>query len=235
MIRHKQIQAIRQQIFSPMAKTVSRPPLNHASSQQLRKVSIERNLSQRNYDPDPLQFSGLGGEVPCAVSNLNRRRLITRRRTSHHGRNPRVPQLQPVLTRDRIAMVRQTNLMQHRIHKVPRTIAREGPTRPVRAMRSGSQSYNQNSRLRITESRHRLRPISLVKIGAALLLTNRPAISPESLAALARDNRRPDALCLLIQKDQPSCLCRLLPSHCHELSSYRVWPARNLGFQLPRV
>src|SRR5579871_3072441 len=78
--------------------------------------------------------------------------------------------------------------MQHRIKKISRTIAGEGPARAVRAMRSRSKAKGQHTCMRIAEGRNRPTPVLLVDIGTPSHPRHFSAMIAQPGAALACNN-----------------------------------------------
>src|ERR1035437_2187158 len=76
--------------------------------------------------------------------------------------------------------------MQNRIHEVARRITGERASRAVRAVRAWRKPENEDSRVRVAESRHRLSPILDVAIGAPFLARDAFPPRDEPRAAPAR-------------------------------------------------
>src|SRR4051812_8702271 len=86
--------------------------------------------------------------------------------------------------------------VQHRTPEEARAIACEWTPCAVRAVSARSESKNENLRIRIAKSRHRLRPIFLVFVGA-------PLFSADLLAIL--DKPRAQRACgdLVVEDSEP--------------------------------
>src|SRR5262245_31009171 len=81
-----------------------------------------------------------------------------------------------------------TNLVQHRIHKIARTIACERPARAVGTMRARRQAQNQDARIGIAEPRHRLAPILPIQIRSPFFTGNLAAVVNEPWTTSAGNN-----------------------------------------------
>src|SRR5579859_2847455 len=96
-------------------------------------------------------------------------------------------------------LVGKSGFMQHGIHELSRRIARERPPGAVGAVRPGRKSHDQHASTRIAEAGHRLAPIFLVAIGAALLASDPLPILHQARAAGAGDD-------LLVEYGKPAML-----------------------------
>jgi hypothetical protein len=80
----------------------------------------------------------------------------------------------------------------HRAHqeiaRAARAVAGEDAARAIRAMRRGRQADNQQTRVRITKTRHRFAPIDVVTVRGFLLYGDALTVRAQALAALARND-----------------------------------------------
>lgn len=202
MIAADESQPIGQRVLCPMRKSIERSALDHTGLEQVCQVAIERNLAQADNDPHTRKGFDLCGQVRRAIADLLWSRLVARRSATHHRADPDMAQLQAVVARDCIAMIRQADLMQNGIHEVSRAVTGKRPACPVRSMRAGSQAENQNPCPWIAKARNGTRPVGVVEIGATLHHAKVAAVGAQPFAAFTGDDSGTDLVEGLIQDSQ---------------------------------
>lgn len=94
-------------------------------------------------------------------------------------------QLQAIVASDGARFIRQSKLVQNRVHEVAGAVAGKRPAGSVSAMRSRSKSKDENAGPGIAKTWYGTGPVSLIQIGAAFGLTDPAAVVSQPGAALA--------------------------------------------------
>lgn len=114
-------------------------------------------------------------QIQLTVVQLIRGWLVIGRGATPGRRDVHVLQEKTIASRLSRGLVREPGAVQRREQEIPRRIARELTPRPVRAVRAGGKTNDQDTRLRVAESRHRFAPVILVDIRLALDARHFPA------------------------------------------------------------
>src|SRR5215212_681228 len=103
-------------------------------------------------------------KIGLAIVHLFQSWLIFGRGTARRCGKIKIFQHQTIVARDGQRLVRESRPVQCRVQKSARSITREVAPGPVGAMCPRCQPYDQNTRLRVTESWHWLSPIFLIPV-----------------------------------------------------------------------
>ena len=176
MIAGQQMGSVRERIVCSMNKSELRFAGDDAALQQIRQVAVKCDPAETNdHTNSPKRFNLLSKMIGT-TADLHRSGLVPGRSAAHDRGNPRVTKLQAVIARGPLGLIGKTNIVQHRVHEVSRSVAGERAASSIRSVSPGSQPKNQNTGTRIAKSRNRPRPINLVLISATLGFGNVLAI-----------------------------------------------------------
>ena len=93
------------------------------------------------------------------------------------GGNVTVNECQSIIFVDGSWLIRKTGLMERAIEPIPTPVTGKNSTRAIPAMRGRSQTDNEQPRLRITKTRHRLTRVLLLTVALHLLVRDAFAMS----------------------------------------------------------
>src|SRR5207237_371516 len=127
-------------------------------------------------------------EKMSAIGDFLRCRSVAGRSTPDCGSDVGVSKLHSVIATDSHRLRGEACLVQHRIHKVSRAVAGKRTASAIRSMSSWSQSQDENPRIPVAESRHRLGPILPIHVGPPLSAPNLFAVSDETRTEGATDD-----------------------------------------------
>ena len=161
---------------------------DNACVQKVREISIEGDLTQADDNADLSKGLNLLGEVLCAVANLLRQWLVAGRGAANDGGDPGMAKFESVVTRDGLGFVGKTEIMENRIHEVPRAVTGKGASGAVGPMGTGSESKDQDAGTGISKARNRTGPIRLVLIGAATGFSQTATVVAQPGTAFTRNN-----------------------------------------------
>ena len=174
--------------MSSMGESISRLTRDDARLQQISQVTVKGDLAEAYDDTNSFESIDLSSEMLRTHANLRRSGLVTGRSAPYHGGNPCIAELQTIITRACLGLIRQADFVQNRVHKISRTIACKRTPGSIRSMRARSQPENQDAGPRIAEARNGPTPIRLIQICTALCLRNALAILSQSRASFAIHN-----------------------------------------------
>ena len=95
--------------------------------------------AERQHHPDALERGELGLQVHVAGADLVRQRLVAGGNALDRIDDARLPQLEPIVRRDRLRPRREPCLVKRAIEKLPRIVAGERPPGPVRPVQPGAR------------------------------------------------------------------------------------------------
>ncbi len=180
MICGENMRSFRNRVLRSVTKDKSLAAGDFSQPQQMRKVSIERNLPKAYHHAQFLQKRNFRVHKCGAVFNLAWKRFVPRRSATDDGRDAQPVQTHSILQRVSERLRREARCVQHRIEKISRSIAGERSARAIGAMRARSQSQRQHARARIPERRNRFSPIGIVGIGSTSNPRDLSAVCPQS-------------------------------------------------------
>ncbi len=137
---------------------------------------IPGNSPQRQDHPFFPKQPPLLVQKPRAIAHLLRQRLISRRRTPRRRTDIDIPQDQPIPLLHARRLIGKPDAMKSREQEIPRPIAGEYATRPIRPMSCRRQSHDPDPRRRVAKPRHRLPPILPLHKRPSLLLRHVSAV-----------------------------------------------------------
>jgi len=190
MVCRQQMQPIGQRVLSAVSKLNSLPRSQHPSPQKIGNKGIETDLAQTNNDPQSGQQSHFLIQPMSAIALLLRRRLVPWRSAAHRRADPHISQLHAIIPALRIGLRSKPRLVQDWKHEVPRSVASKRPARPVRPMRTRSQTKYHHPSLGIAKRRHRPAPVAPIPPLPASHARNLRAILSQPRAAFAGDDPR---------------------------------------------
>ena len=100
-------------------------------------------------------------------------------------RDPCIGKLKAVLRAVALGLGSKTRVVERPIEEVAGTISGEHTSSPIRAMRTGRQTKNQQPRRSITEGRYGFTPVLPIEISPAFCYGNFAAVVDQAGAALA--------------------------------------------------
>ena len=127
------------------------------------KAIRPRQTTTRRFLSSAISSSSHGAQLRSSSG----RWLVARRSAACHRRNPKSVEFHAIVARVRARKRSKARFVQDRIEKISRTVAGEGPTGSVGAMRAGSKSQCKNTRTGISERGHRAPPVLPFGVGAS--------------------------------------------------------------------
>ena len=100
MVGREQMQAVGENVFGAVGEAVLRFAGDDSGFEQEGQVTVEGDLTQADDDADAREGLNFSGEVACAVADLLRVGLVSRRRAANDGGDPGMPELEAVVTGD---------------------------------------------------------------------------------------------------------------------------------------
>ncbi len=159
MIRRKKPRAsARQLITRPMPERKRRKSGNLPAILQQPEIRPHRNIPEYQHRSRP-KYLKLPLEIRATIRRLRRQRLIRRRRAANRCSDVCIFQRKSVASLSRRRLIRKSRPVKRRVQKISRPVAGKNSSCPVATMRRRSKSQNQQLRLRISKSRHRLAPV----------------------------------------------------------------------------
>ena len=89
---------------------------------------------------------------------------------------------------DTLRLIGEAGFVEYGVHKIPGTVAREGPACAVGSVGSGSETKNEYTGPWIAEAGYGASPVGLIPVCLALSLTNAFAVGAQAGTALASDD-----------------------------------------------
>ena len=148
---------------------------------------IECNAAQHNDDfgLDEREFTF---EKGLAVVEFFGRGFVARRRATTRGGDVHIAEDQPIASRGRVGLVRESRSEEGGIEESARAIARELASGAVGTVRAGGQPHHEDARVRVAKSRDGFAPVFLVFVGFAFNARNFFAPRDETRAFVAGDD-----------------------------------------------
>ena len=175
-------------VFRAVAEDESFAAGDFCGTQQMRNVSIERDLSQANHDTQVRQQRDFFLHKRGAVADFRRQRFISRRGAAHHGADAKTVQTHAIQSRLRRRLRRKPGQKQHRIEEISRSIAGKRTSGSVGAMRAGRKTQRQYACVGIAERGNWFPPIDLVGIRATSHTRDFRAIGSQPRTKLTSSN-----------------------------------------------
>ncbi len=151
---------------------------------------VEGHAAQRHHDPQIGQQRDLSLQEGPASGDLGWQRLVVRRRTAADRADEDIAQGQTVVAMPRGRLAGESGAMQRRVQEVAGAVAGEHAARAIRAVCGRRQADHQHARVLIAEAGHRLAPVLLIPVRAALDPRHLLAPRDEARAAAAGDDCR---------------------------------------------
>jgi hypothetical protein len=118
-------------------------------------VAVEGYLSKAHDDAHARESLDLLSEVGAAVANFLWERLVAGRGAANNGGDPRVTELEAIVTCDSARLGGKSKFVEDRIHEVAGAITGEGTASAVGSVSARSETKDQDSGSRIAEAGYR--------------------------------------------------------------------------------
>ena len=188
MITAEEAEAVGQDVFRSVGKTVVGSACDEAGVEQVGEVAVPGNLSETDDDTDARESGDFCCEVLRAVADLLREGLVAGRCAADDGGYPGMTELEAVVAGDGFGFCGEAEIVKDWVHEVAGAVTGEGTAGAVGTVGSRSESKYEEARVRVSEAGDGAGPVCLILVGAAAGFAYPATVVAQTGAALAGDD-----------------------------------------------